>query len=136
MNRTRIRVRYPETDRMGIVHHTHYWVWFEVGRTELMREIGCPYDRVEERHGLYFPVIALGGRYRASARYDDVVSVATQLTAFGGPRMRFEYEARCDERDEVLATGFTEHAVTGRDHRPRRLPRELVELLRGEGDVK
>ena len=127
--RTAVRVRYPETDRMGVVYHAHYWVWYELGRTELMRELGLPYAEVEQRHSLFFPVTKLGGRYLAPARYDDRVTVRTRLVSVGGARMRFEYELYEDPGDRLLATGFTEHAVTGIDGRPRRLPAEIRHCL-------
>ena len=70
-SRTTLRVRYPETDRMGVAYHAHYLSWFEMGRTELMREMGCSYGELEDRRGIFFPVREVGTRYRVSARYDE-----------------------------------------------------------------
>jgi acyl-CoA thioester hydrolase len=128
---TKLRVRYPEADRMGVAYHANYLVWFEMGRTELMREAGCAYRELEERDGVYFPVIRAGVRYLAPARYDDRLEVAARITAMRGVRIRFEYELRReDDGDGVLATGFTEHAAVGRDGRPRRMPGWLKQRLR------
>jgi acyl-CoA thioester hydrolase len=126
---TTVRVRYPETDRMGVAYHGHYLAWFELGRTELMRELGCTYAKLEEDEGVFFPVVALGARYRAPARYDDLLRVETRLVSVGASRVRFEYRLkRCDDA-AVLATGFTEHATVGADGAPVRMPRNLRSKL-------
>lgn len=128
-----VRVRYAETDRMGVAYHAHYFVWFEMARTELMRRSGCAYKDLEDRDGILFPVIQAGARYRASARYDDWLDVDARLTQVGGARVRFEYEVTARDGRGTLATGFTEHACLGRDGRPRRLPAALRQkLLDGE----
>ena len=132
-NATTFRVRYPEIDRMGVAHHANYFIWFELGRTEFMRGLGCDYKSVEDCHGIAFPVINTGARFLASARYDDWLEVRTRLASAAGARVRFDYELyRRDERSP-LATGFTEHAVVDKSGRPVRMPRELKEqLMSGE----
>ena len=130
--RTSTRVRYPETDRMGVAHHTHYFVWFELGRTELMRACGCTYGELEDRDGVFFPVVSAGAEYRSSARYDETVEIETRLVAAEGVRVRFEYVLTRPGEDRVLATGFTVHAACGRDGRPVRLPASLRALLCGD----
>ena len=129
VHRTRTRVRYPETDRMGVAYHAHYLVWFELGRTEMMRAVGAPYGELEDEAGILFPVIEAGARYLRPARYDDVVAIDTTVRAVGGARVRFEYALSREADGEQLATGFTEHASVGRDGRPTRLPAELRERL-------
>ena len=129
--RTTTRVRYPETDRMGVAHHTHYLAWFELGRTELMRDMGCTYADLEDRDGIYFPVIALDAAFRTSARYDEVVVITTRLVRIGGARVRFEYTLSREGDGTVLATGSTEHAAVDRRGRPRRLPPGLRHQLQG-----
>ncbi len=126
--RTTHRVRYPETDRMGVAHHSHYVVWFELGRTELMRSLGCPYGSLEDRHALFFPVIDLAAAYRKPARYDQVLEIRTWLTSVTGARVRFDYEIR-DEDEDLLATGHSVHASVGAEGKPRRLPEEIREKL-------
>lgn len=124
-------MRYPETDRMGVAYHAHYLVWFEAGRTELMRSLGLPYREVEERRGIFFPVSRAGVEYRRSARYDERLEIRTQLVGVGASRVRFEYRlVRCED-ERLLATGFTEHATVGKEGRPVRLPAELRQALLG-----
>lgn len=126
-HRVETRVRYPETDRMGVAYHGHYLVWFELGRTEWMRDIGFPYGEMEEG-GLFFPVTAVEVRYRRSARYDERLVIETRLVKVGASRVRFEYRiVRADET--LLATGTTEHATVDRTGRPCRLPQPLRERL-------
>jgi len=128
-SRTTTRVRYPETDRMGVAHHTHFLVWFELGRTELMRGLGCPYGVLEDRDGVLFPVIELGASYVAPARYDERLDVLTTLDEVSGARVRFSYAIRSREDGRLLATGFTRHASIGRDGRPTRIPEPLRRAL-------
>ena len=134
--RISVRVRYPETDRMNRVYHAHYLVWFEMGRTELMREMGCDYGTLETRDGIFFPLRQLAARYRAPAHYDDRLVVRTLLTSVGRARVRFEYEVLREGEQRVLASGFTEHAAVDSDGRPLRLPAELRRRLMGEGDAR
>ena len=117
MNRhaARVRVRYAETDRMDVVHHASYIVWFEVGRSELMRAAGIPYGELEEAHGLMFPVIEVGATYRTPARYDEELDVRTTCTVLSPVRVRFDYEIVRPADGEVIATGFTVHACLGRE---------------------
>jgi acyl-CoA thioester hydrolase len=119
---------------MGVAHHTHYFVWFELGRTELMRLAGCAYGELEDKEGVFFPVVAAGAEYRAPARYDEVVEIETRLTAAEGVRVRFEYVLRRPDDGRLLATGFTVHASCGRDGRPLRLPENVRLRLSGAGD--
>jgi acyl-CoA thioester hydrolase len=114
---------------MGVAYHANYLVWFEMARTELMRESGCAYRRLEEDDGIYFPVIRAGVRYLAPARYDDRLEVVAWITALRGVRIHFEYELRREDDNDVLATGFTEHAAVGRNGRPRRMPDWLKQRL-------
>ena len=134
--RTTTRVRYPETDRMGVAHHTHYFVWFELGRTELMREAGCAYGALEDRDGVFFPVIEAGAEYRLPARYDEVLTIETRLVKTGGVRVRFDYVLRRQEDAQVLAKGYTVHASCGRDGRPARLPDSLRDRLGQAGETR
>lgn len=130
-HRLSTRVRYPETDRMGVAHHSHFPVWFELGRTEWMREIGCPYGEMEDRDGVFFPVVDLGVRYLRPARYDQLLEIETRLASSEGVRVRFEYVIR-DEGGSTLATGHTVHASVGRNGRPKRLPVDIRERLVAE----
>ncbi len=123
-----IRVRYPEVDSMGVAHHSHHFVWFEIGRTEWMRERGLPYARVE-REGTFLPVIEAECAYRAPVRYDELVSVRTRLSEAGAARVTFTYRVEREGDGALLATGSTTHAAVDGAGRPRRLPAALRELL-------
>jgi acyl-CoA thioester hydrolase len=125
---TTLRVRYPETDQMGVVHHSHFLVWFEMGRTELMREAGCPYAGLE-KEGIWMPVIEADCRYLSPARYDDLIRVETSLEEITRATARFTYRIRRESDGKVLATGSTRHAATDRDGVPRRLPESLSSLF-------
>jgi len=129
--RTTTRVRYPETDQMGLAHHTHFLVWFELGRTELMRDLGCPYGEMEKEEGLFFPVIRLEAAYHAPALYDEEVVISTRIVRIGGVRVKFEYLVSREKDGTKLATGSTEHAAVDGKGSPRRLPAKVRRRLGG-----
>jgi len=126
--RTRLRVRYPETDPMGVVHHTHYFVWFEVGRTELMRERGRSYAAMEN-DGVFMPVVEAECRYVAPARYDDEIEVETTVASISRIRVEFHYAARRMPDLTLLATGRTVHVATDGTGSPRRMSEEYARGL-------
>jgi acyl-CoA thioester hydrolase len=121
-------VRYPEVDRMGVAHHRIHFVWFEIGRTELMREAGLPYAGVEEG-GLFLPVVEATCSYRAPARYDEEVRVTTTLEKISPARAVFAYRLERVADGRLLATGTTTHAAIDATGRPRRLPPLLRRLV-------
>ena len=125
---SRLRVRYAETDQMGLAWHGNYLAWFEVGRTDLLRETGLTYRELEQQ-GLRLPVIAAEARYLRPARYDDQLEVETELDHMQGARVRFVYRVRRAGEDQPLATGATEHAVVDGSGRPRRVPEDLRRRL-------
>jgi acyl-CoA thioester hydrolase len=112
---SRIRVRYKDTDQMGIVYYANYLVWFEIGRTELMRRLGMPY-REFEKNNLYLPVIRVSCDYKVPARYDDEIALLTWIESLQEVRVVFGYEVRREE--ELLARGSTEHAFVNSTGRP------------------
>jgi acyl-CoA thioester hydrolase len=124
---TRVRVRYGEVDRMGVVYHGHYLVYFEQGRTELLRSLGATYRELEEA-GTLLVVTEAGLRFHRPGRYDDELSVRTRLSAARGVRLRFDYEVHCEELH--LASGHTVLAATDPSGRPRRLPEGLERIVR------
>jgi len=119
--RSRMRVRYAETDQMGIVYYSNYLVWFEVGRTDWLRESGWSY-RDMEAEGYALPVIEARCKYQESARYDDEIEVRTSSTLESPVRIQFLYEVVRLADGMTLATGMTMHAALDRSGRPRRLP--------------
>ena len=127
---TRVRVRYADTDQMGVVYYANYMVWFEVARTEWLREAGWTYRDMEEQ-GIALPVIEAHCEYRQPARYDDEIELRTTGALITPVRIRFDYEVSRDGA-APLASGHTVHAAIGRDGRPCRLPARLRALLDGQ----
>jgi acyl-CoA thioester hydrolase len=113
---------------MGIVYYAHYFVWFEVGRTELLRGAGWSY-REMERDGFSLPVIEACCEYQHPARYDDELAIETRGSLVSPVRVRFEYRIARTTDDEKLVEGHTIHASLDRDGRPRRLPDRVRDLL-------
>jgi acyl-CoA thioester hydrolase len=111
-----IRVRYQETDQMGVVYHANYLVWFEVGRTEWIRKLGYTYKDLEEK-GLLLPVVDLHVRYAAPARYDDEVTVRTRITEVAGGKLTFHYEILRRDDGQLLVTGTTTHLWVNREYK-------------------
>jgi len=126
---TTIRVRYAETDQMGVVYYANYLVWFEIGRTDFCSQHGFAYREMEQADGLYIMVAEARCRYKAPARYDDELVVRTRLTAVRRRVLVFGYEIYKPGTDEVIADGETVHVVTDRDGRPRSLPDKYRELF-------
>jgi acyl-CoA thioester hydrolase len=124
-----IRVRYAETDQMGIVYYANYFVWFEIGRTDFCHQQGFAYRDMEQQDGLYIMVAEARCRYKAPARYDDELQVRTWLSACRKRVLTFAYEIHRESTDEVLAEGETVHVITDRTGRPRALPEKYRELL-------
>ena len=125
---TTVRVRYAETDQMGVAWHGEYLAWFEVGRTDLLRGVGCTYRELEAQ-GLRLPVIEMQARFLRPALYDDVLEIRTLLTDFGRVRMTFDYEVRREGSEGPLARGSTTHAAVDAQGRPRRIPEDLRRRL-------
>jgi acyl-CoA thioester hydrolase len=125
---TTLRVRYAETDQMGIVYYSHYFVWFEVARTELLRTLGWNYRELEAS-GVLLPVIEASCQYRRPARYDDEIEVRTDGRLCSPVRMEFSYEVMVKARAELAATGKTVHAATDRGGRPCRVPDRIREAF-------
>ena len=125
---TTLRVRYAETDQMGVVYYANYLVWFEVARTDLLRQLGWSYREMEES-GVVLPVIEVECRYRRPARYDDEMEIRTEGRVTSPVRMEFQYEVRVKGDADVIASGRTAHAAVGRDGRPCRLPVRVTEAL-------
>ena len=118
---TSLRVRYAETDQMGVVYYANYFVWFEVARTDLLRTLGWSYREMEES-GVFLPVIEAACQYRRPARYDDAVSVQTSGRMTSPVRIEFSYEVSVNGDLAPFATGRTAHAAVSADGRPCRLP--------------
>ena len=125
---SRVRVRYAETDKMGVVYYANYFVWFEVGRTDLLRESGWTY-RDLEAEGVSLPVIEAHCEYRQPARYDDELDIRTSGTLISPVRVEFAYEIVRPIDKIALCVGRTVHAALDRDGRPCRLPERVSGLF-------
>jgi acyl-CoA thioester hydrolase len=125
-SRTEVTVRYAETDMMGVVYHGSYLPWFEIGRTNLLKEMGLPYRKLEAE-GFLLPVLEVAVKYFRPAVYDDTVTIVTTLREKPVLRIRLEYEVR--RGDELLATGHTVHAFIDREGKPVRPPPDVVTAM-------
>ncbi|MFN2446942.1 MAG: acyl-CoA thioesterase [Vicinamibacterales bacterium] len=123
-----MRVRYAETDQMGVVYYANYLVWFEVGRTDWLRQTGSTYSAMEDE-GVGLPVIEAHCAYRQPARYDDEIEIRTTGRLLSPARVAFEYEVVRPRDALIVATGSTIHAAVDRHGRPRRLPPQVKDLL-------
>ncbi len=123
---TQIRVRYAETDKMGLAYNGHYLTWFEVGRTEFLRDMGYTYKNIENK-GYRLPVIEAGVKYLKPVYYDDVITIKSFIGKKPGIRLRIEYEILRDR--DILATGFTEHVFTDENLHPKKPPKEILRTI-------
>ena len=123
---TSVRVRYAETDQMGVAYHSNYFIWFEVGRVELMRSLGFSYVALE-KGGCGLPVVEAMCRYRGPARYDDLLTIETTVQALRGSIVIFSYVLR--RGVDLLAEAETKHVAVDRDLKPRRLPEQEYAAL-------
>ena len=119
---TRLRVRYAETDQMGVVYYANYLVWMEVARVNHCRALGFEYRDMEKDAGAYLAVTEAHCRYRSSARFDDEVVIESLIAQVRSRTIRFEYAMRRSESGQALAEGYTLHTVTNREGRMIRLP--------------
>ena len=131
---TTLRVRYAETDAMGIVYHTNYIIWFEVGRGEYMRQRGGDYREVFEDAGFYLPVVEVDARFISPARYDDEVVVRTSVEELRSRSVTLYYEVLMKETGQLLVTGHTKHICTDREARIRRFSQAMGDALIGRAE--
>lgn len=127
MIETDLVVRYAETDKMGIVHHSNYFVWFEVARTELIKEVGISYSEIENRLGVYLPLISCGCEFKKPCFYEERVKVSAKVNNLTPVRIKFYYEVKKD--GVVCARGYTEHAFVDKNFRPINLEKKNKELF-------
>lgn len=129
-HRTRFRVRYAETDQMGVVYYANYLIWMEIGRVELVRARGFDYKAIEEQEGLFLGVIDAACHYLYPARYDEEILVQTEVVNSSSRTIEFAYQIRSGASDRLLAQGSTRHIWLNREWRPSRLPDQYREVLR------
>jgi len=137
-----IRVRYAETDQMGVVYHSNYLIWFEIGRVELMRAVGFEYKLMETEDDCFIVVAEASCRYLHPARYDELLRIRTRIAQAGRRIVKYSYELLRDSDGTLLAIGATTHVICGRDGKPKQLPekyrakfRELSEINQKKTEV-
>ena len=129
INISELRVRYAETDQMGYVYYANYLVWMEMGRTQLLRDMGLSYKELESR-GVMLPVAKAFAKYVAPAYYDDLVWVHSTITRFSGPRVRIDYRMTGAD-NKILCLGFTEHAfISSETRKVIKAPAAVAEKIR------
>lgn len=126
---TRLRVRYAETDKMGVVYHSNFAIWFEVGRVELLRQLGFEYSNMEKNDNCHIPVVDLRVRYKAPALYDDEIVVHTRLANARQSLLHFAYEVSRVSDGELLATGETTHIIVDDKFHRRPLPEKFMKAF-------
>jgi acyl-CoA thioester hydrolase len=128
-SKTKIRVRYADTDQMKTVYYGKYFEYYEQGRSDLLREVGLPYPEIELM-GYYLPVVEAHAKYLKPARYDDLISITTIIKELPQARIRIEYEVMRNETKELLVEGYTIHSfVNASTGKPTRAPDRFLEVL-------
>ena len=127
---TEIRVRYAETDQMGVAYYSNYLVWFEVGRSEVCRDRGFSYAEMESNTQAYLAVAEVRCRYHSPALYDEVLQIRTAIESLRKRTLNFRYEIAKKNGGVLVATGSTTHIVLDRNGKPKTLPEEYANLLR------
>jgi acyl-CoA thioester hydrolase len=125
----RVRVRYAETDQMGVVYHANYLVWFEVGRVELMRALGVEYKKMEKEEDCHIVVADVHCRYHHPAHYDEELRVRTRIAESRNRLVKFSYELFRDPDGTLLANGHTIHIICGSNGRPKMLPEKYRKIM-------
>ncbi|HKW35095.1 MAG TPA: thioesterase family protein [Candidatus Acidoferrum sp.] len=129
----KVRVRYAETDQMGVVYHANFLIWFEVGRVELMRALGVEYKKMEKEDDCRIVVADVHCRYHDSARYDEELRIRTRITESKNRVIVFSYEVIRDADGKVLANGETTHVICGSNGRPKLLPEKYRRIMVAAG---
>jgi acyl-CoA thioester hydrolase len=127
---TRLRVRYAETDQSGVVYHSNYLIWLEVGRVELCRDHGFNYRDMETEADAFLPVTELSVKYRASARYDDEILIRTRVVRLRSRAISFEYQVIRGSDGTLLVEGKTDHIVMNGQGKARAFPAKYAEMIR------
>lgn len=128
---TKLRVRYAETDKMGVVYHSNFVIWFEVGRVELLRQLGFQYSEMETADDCHIPVVDLRVRYKSPALYDDEIVVRTQIKNVRSSLLHFSYEIFREAGRVLLATGETMHIIVNSRLERTALPEKYMQAFNG-----
>jgi acyl-CoA thioester hydrolase len=129
VHETKVRVRYAETDQMGVVYYANFFIWFEVGRVELFRSLGHAYRDMEKLDDCHIVVAEAQCSYKKPALYDDLLRIRTRILQVRHKTIRFAYEVFRDAGSELLATGETLHVICDKSGRPKSLPEKYLKAL-------
>ncbi|MDD5005042.1 MAG: thioesterase family protein [Candidatus Omnitrophica bacterium] len=124
-----VRVTYADTDQMGVVYYANYFVWLEIARTEFLRFFGVDYRNIEKEKKLALPVIEAYCKYKAPARYDEIIVIKTKVTQIKNSTLRFDYDIFSKDSNELLAVAYTTHVFIDKQRRPVRIPEAVKEIL-------
>lgn len=127
---TKLRVRYAETDQMGVVYYANYLIWCEIGRVELLRQLGLDYKSMEAEDGCMLPVVEASCRYKAPARYDDLITIETTVSGLRQSVVKFAYRIVRAETGELLAEAETVHVVVDQAMQKCPMPEKYTAALR------
>lgn len=127
-SKTYLTVRYAETDQMGIVHHSNYPIWFEVGRTEFLKSLGASYSSIEDS-GVILPLFEINCQFKSPAKYEDNILIITSTKSISRVRVCFSYEVLNSSNNKLLATGETMHAWTDKLLKPVNAQKKIPELF-------
>jgi len=127
-SKTYLTVRYAETDQMGIVHHSNYPIWFEVGRTEFLKSLGASYSSIEDS-GVILPLFEINCQFKSPAKYEDNILIITSMKSISRVRVCFSYEVLNSSNNKLLATGETMHAWTDKLLKPVNAQKKIPELF-------
>lgn len=129
ISNTKISVRYAETDKMGIAHHSNYAIWYEAARTDLIKKIGITYSEMENI-GVAVPLVELQCKYISAAYYEDELTIEAELTKISPVRLEFEYKVYKDDFHKPISTGKTVHAMVNKEMRPVNVKKNFPDLYR------
>jgi acyl-CoA thioester hydrolase len=135
IHETKCRVRYAETDQMGVVYYANYYVWMEIGRVELVRTLGINYQDIERTDGLLLSVVESSCRYIAPARYDQEIVIATEVADSNSRLLEFKYRIGDAASGQLLARGATKHMWLNREFKPTKLPDRYLQILQQNRDL-
>ncbi len=124
-----VRVKYADTDQMAVVYYANYFVWLEIARTEFLRSLGVDYRTIEKEKKLSLPVVEAYCKYKAPARYDDIVLIKTKVSQIKNSTLRFDYNLFNKESGELLVEAYTTHVFIDKDRKPVRMPQEIKSIL-------
>lgn len=127
-----VRVRYAETDQMGVVYHSNYFIWFEMGRVECLRQLGFDYKQMEIDDDCHLPVVEVTCRYKAPAHYDEILTIETRIVALRSGVIRFAYRLLRGEERQLLAEAQTTHVVVDGKMKKRVLPEKYMAAIRSQ----